>query len=39
MGPSDFKTLADLNLEKIVTLGWGIIGWITVLYLYHYLVS
>jgi YidC/Oxa1 family membrane protein insertase len=30
MGPSDFKTLAsyDLNLEKIVTLGWGIIGWI-----------
>jgi YidC/Oxa1 family membrane protein insertase len=30
MGPSDFKTLAsyDLNLEKIVTLGWGIIRWI-----------
>jgi YidC/Oxa1 family membrane protein insertase len=29
MGPSDFKTLAsyDLNLEKIVTLGW-IIRWI-----------
>ena len=30
MGPSDYKTLAnyDLNLEKIITLGWGIIGWI-----------
>ena len=30
MGPSDYKTLAnyDLNLEKIITMGWGIIGWI-----------
>ncbi|MBQ0909930.1 membrane protein insertase YidC [Flavobacterium sp. F-328] len=30
MGPSDYKTLSnyDLNLEKIITLGWGIIGWI-----------
>ncbi len=30
MGPSDYKTLVnyDLNLEKIITLGWGIIGWI-----------
>lgn len=30
LGPSDYKTLAsyDQNLEKIITLGWGIIGWI-----------
>lgn len=30
LGPSDYKTLADYdqNLEKIITLGWGIIGWI-----------
>ncbi|VXB67327.1 Membrane protein insertase YidC [Flavobacterium sp. 9R] len=30
IGPSDYKTLAhyDQNLEKIITLGWGIIGWI-----------
>lgn len=29
-GPSDYKTLKsyDKNLEKIITLGWGIIGWI-----------
>jgi YidC/Oxa1 family membrane protein insertase len=30
LGPSDYKTLAkyDQNLEKIISLGWGIIGWI-----------
>ena len=30
LGPSDYKTLSsyDQNLEKIITLGWGIIGWI-----------
>lgn len=30
MGPSDYDTLAayDLNLEKIISMGWGIIGWI-----------
>ena len=29
-GPSDYKTLKsyDKNLEKIIPLGWGIIGWI-----------
>ena len=30
MGPTDYKTLHsyDKNLEKIISLGWGIIGWI-----------
>ena len=30
MGPTDYKTLDnyDKNLEKIISLGWGIIGWI-----------
>ncbi|MGL5113558.1 MAG: membrane protein insertase YidC, partial [Flavobacterium sp.] len=30
LGPSDYKTLAhyDQNLEKIISMGWGIIGWI-----------
>jgi YidC/Oxa1 family membrane protein insertase len=29
-GPTDYKTLKsyDLNLEKIISLGWGIFGWI-----------
>lgn len=29
-GPSDYETLKsyDKNLEQIITLGWGIIGWI-----------
>jgi len=29
-GPTDYKTLEsyDLNLEKIISLGWGIFGWI-----------
>ncbi len=29
-GPTDYKTLDnyDKNLEKIISLGWGIIGWI-----------
>ncbi|PRZ27909.1 membrane protein insertase YidC [Flavobacterium granuli] len=29
-GPSDYKILSsyDKNIEKIITLGWGIIGWI-----------
>ncbi len=29
-GPSDYKTLKayDVNLEKIIPLGWGIFGWI-----------
>ena len=30
MGPTDYKTLDnyDKNLEKIISLGWGIFGWI-----------
>jgi YidC/Oxa1 family membrane protein insertase len=30
MGPTDYKTLHsyDKNLEKIISLGWGIFGWI-----------
>lgn len=30
MGPTDYKTLHSYNknLEKIISLGWGIIGWI-----------
>ncbi len=30
MGPTDYKTLYnyDKNLEKIISLGWGIFGWI-----------
>ena len=30
MGPTDYKTLNnyDKNLEKIISLGWGIFGWI-----------
>jgi YidC/Oxa1 family membrane protein insertase len=30
MGPTDYKTLHsyDKNLEKIISLGWGFIGWI-----------
>ncbi len=30
LGPTDYKTLQkyDQNLEKIISLGWGIIGWI-----------
>lgn len=30
LGPSDYETLAtyDQNLEKIISMGWGIIGWI-----------
>ncbi|MFV8361249.1 membrane protein insertase YidC [Flavobacterium sp. LS1P3] len=29
-GPTDYKTLShyDKNLEKIISLGWGIFGWI-----------
>ena len=29
-GPADYKILSsyDKNIEKIITLGWGIIGWI-----------
>jgi len=30
LGPSDYETLNnyDQNLEKIISMGWGIIGWI-----------
>jgi YidC/Oxa1 family membrane protein insertase len=30
LGPTDYKTLQkyDQNLEQIISLGWGIIGWI-----------
>ena len=30
LGPTDYKTLKDYdqNLEKIISLGWGIFGWI-----------
>ncbi|RDI50460.1 membrane protein insertase YidC [Flavobacterium glaciei] len=30
LGPTDYKTLKayDQNLEKIISLGWGIFGWI-----------